>query len=105
MLFFNKSMAEMERQKSLLNHLKKVHSLSCLKKYSQEHENPNTTFRDSGLQEQFDRDGFVKIKLMEESDVALLNQLFRRYFPNPSKDFFHPATKMTLHSKSKSAML
>ena len=45
-------------------------------------------FKDSELQERFEKDGFVKIRLLEETDVQHLINLFKYYFPSPSKDFF-----------------
>jgi hypothetical protein len=45
-------------------------------------------FKDEQLQQQFDNEGFVKISLLGEADVAELMALYRHYFPNPSKDFF-----------------
>lgn len=45
-------------------------------------------FKEEKLQHELDVNGFVKIKLLEESDVKELSQLFNKYFPNPSKDFY-----------------
>jgi len=42
-------------------------------------------FKEEKLQHELDVNGFVKIKLLEESDVKELSQLFNKYFPNPSK--------------------
>jgi hypothetical protein len=48
----------------------------------------NSIFKNPLLQEQFDKDGFVKIKLLEKADVQQLLNLFKYYFPTPSVDFF-----------------
>ena len=45
-------------------------------------------FKDKKLQKQFDENGYVKIKLLESTDVEALLKLFTQHFPNPSKDFF-----------------
>ena len=45
-------------------------------------------FRNNQQQLQFETDGYLKIKLLAESDVKQLLQLFKHYFPNPSQDFF-----------------
>lgn len=45
-------------------------------------------FKEEKLQHELNVNGFVKIKLLEESDVKELSQLFNKYFPNPSKDFY-----------------
>lgn len=45
-------------------------------------------FRSAELQQQFDKDGFVKIKLLTEANIADLKALFANFFPNPSADFF-----------------
>lgn len=45
-------------------------------------------FKDAVLQQQFDTDGFVKLTLLEEADVADLLALYNNYFPNPSNNFF-----------------
>lgn len=45
-------------------------------------------FKDKTLQKQFDENGYLKIKLLESSDVGLLLDLFKDKFPKPSLDFF-----------------
>lgn len=45
-------------------------------------------FRNAQQQSQFDADGFLKITLLENSDIEALSALFKKYFPNPSQDFF-----------------
>lgn len=45
-------------------------------------------FIDPALQKKLDTDGYVKLKLLEKSDITKLSELFSKYFPNPSKDFF-----------------
>lgn len=45
-------------------------------------------FKDKILQKQFDENGYVKIKLLERSDLGLLLELFKNKFPQPSQDFF-----------------
>lgn len=45
-------------------------------------------FIDVKDQEQFEKDGFVKIQLLTDDDIISLNALFSKYFPRPSADFF-----------------
>ena len=45
-------------------------------------------FIDPELQRQFDEDGFVKIKLLESQDIALLNELCNYHFPDTGSTFF-----------------
>lgn len=45
-------------------------------------------FKSAELQQQFDKEGFVKISLLSDADVVKLKELFAAYFPNPSADFF-----------------
>lgn len=45
-------------------------------------------FRDSEVQLQFDKEGFVKITLLSVETIVALKDLFNNYFPNPSVDFF-----------------
>lgn len=45
-------------------------------------------FKDPRLQEQFDTDGFVKVTLLENEDVAYLNTLCQSSFPDPTNHFF-----------------
>lgn len=45
-------------------------------------------FIDANLQKQFDTEGFVKLKLLEDSDLSELKKLFNTYFPNPSQNFY-----------------
>lgn len=45
-------------------------------------------FRNPTQQSQFEADGFLKITLLETSDIEALNTLFKKHFPNPSQDFF-----------------
>ena len=45
-------------------------------------------FKEQKLQRELDVKGYVKIKLLQESDVEQLTELFNTYFPNPSKDFY-----------------
>jgi len=39
-------------------------------------------------QTNFDRDGYLKITLLESSDIEKLSVLFHQYYPNPSQDFY-----------------
>lgn len=45
-------------------------------------------FKEQKLQHELDVKGYVKIKLLQESDVQQLTELFNTYFPNPSQDFY-----------------
>ncbi len=45
-------------------------------------------FKNTQLQTQFDKDGFVKISLLTTENISALKTLFSHYFPNPSADFF-----------------
>ncbi len=45
-------------------------------------------FKNEEVQQQFERDGYVKITLLTHENVVNLKTLFLKYFPNPSVDFF-----------------
>ncbi len=45
-------------------------------------------FFDSQVQDDFEKNGYVKIKLLDDNDVLILVDLFQQYFPDPSKDFY-----------------
>ena len=56
-------------------------------------------FKDDQLQQQFDKDGFVKITLLNEKDIETLKLLFSVYFPNPSADFFSSSYENNIELK------
>lgn len=45
-------------------------------------------FKNTEQQKQFEEDGFLKISLLTEEDVASLKNIFKNYYPNPSADFY-----------------
>lgn len=45
-------------------------------------------FKDEGLQKDFDKNGFVKIPLLNEKSIDSLKALQKMYFPNDSNRFF-----------------
>ncbi|MBI3519101.1 MAG: phytanoyl-CoA dioxygenase family protein [Bacteroidetes bacterium] len=45
-------------------------------------------FKNKQLQEEFDKNGFVKISLLDQTDVEKLLRLYGHYFPKPSENFF-----------------
>lgn len=45
-------------------------------------------FKDPAGQAQFNEDGFLKINLLTLEDIEELKSLFRKYFPDPSADFY-----------------
>jgi hypothetical protein len=45
-------------------------------------------FKDEKNQKQFEEDGFLKITLLSIKNIDQLKVLFKKYFPNPSADFY-----------------
>ncbi len=48
----------------------------------------NPIFKNNNHQQQFDKEGFLKINLLTEEDVKNLKELYTKYYPNPSQDFY-----------------
>lgn len=45
-------------------------------------------FKKTEDQKQFEEDGFLKISLLSEENIVSLKELFAKYYPNPSSDFY-----------------
>ena len=45
-------------------------------------------FKDLNQQKQFEEDGFLKITLLTLENIQELNEIFKRYYPNPSSSFY-----------------
>lgn len=63
--------------------------------------NKEAIFIDPGLQKQFEQDGFVKIKLLPNETLALLNEKCSGYFPEDSEYFFSSSYLNDFEKKEK----
>lgn len=48
----------------------------------------NAIFKNTEQQQQFEQDGFLKINLLTNENILELKELYKKYYPNPSQDFY-----------------
>lgn len=56
-------------------------------------------FKNKEQQKQFDEDGFLKIPLLTEENIAGLKAIFNTYYPNPSADFYSSSYENDFETK------